>query len=565
MKNVEKIYMQGKLHNIQVGMRRVNLTDTVTLVNGEKIFSKNEPVVIYDTGGVFTDPAIDIDLKKGIPRLREKWILERGDVEQLSEISSEYGKMRLSDTSLNHLRFEHIKLPYRAKKGKKISQMFYAQQGIITAEMEYVSIRENMNNEALGIKSHITPEFVRAEVAAGRAIIPANINHPEAEPMIIGRSFLVKLNTNIGNSALSSGIEEEVEKAVWSCRWGGDTLMDLSTGNHIHETREWIIRNCPVPVGTVPIYQALEKVNGNIEALTWEIYKDTLIEQCEQGVDYFTIHAGLLKAHVPLAMKRLTGIVSRGGSIMSKWMQIHNTENFLYTHFDEICEILAAYDVAVSLGDGLRPGSTHDANDAAQFAELDTLGILTQKAWKHHVQVIIEGPGHVPLHKIKENMERQIASCHNAPFYTLGPLTIDIAPGYDHITSCIGATAAACHGASLLCYVTPAEHLGLPDAEEVHQGMIAYKIAAHAGDVARGLPGARDRDDAISRARAAFDWEQQFALALDPQRARARWLRTRACQEGEHTDDHCSMCGKAFCAMRTTRRIRNAGDRDCPR
>ena len=548
--STEKFYMPGKLHNIQVGMRKVHLTDTVTIKNGEKVFSKNEDVVLYDTGGVFTDSSVEVDLEKGIPRLREQWILERGDVEQLPEISSEYGKMRLADASLEHLRFEHIKLPYRAKKGRKISQMYYAQQGVITAEMEYVAIRENMNNEVLGIKSHITPELVRQQVAAGQAIIPANINHPEAEPMIIGRQFLVKLNTNIGNSALSSGIEEEVEKAVWSCRWGGDTLMDLSTGNHIHETREWIIRNCPVPVGTVPIYQALEKVNGNIEALTWEIYRDTLIEQCEQGVDYFTIHAGLLKAHVPLALKRLTGIVSRGGSILSKWMQIHDTENFLFIHFDEICEILAAYDVAVSLGDGLRPGSIHDANDAAQFAELDALGILTQKAWKHHVQVIIEGPGHVPMHKIKENMERQIAACHGAPFYTLGPLTMDIAPGYDHLTSAIGAAQIAWMGTAMICYVTPKEHLGLPNKEDVRNGIIAYKIAAHAADLAKEHPGADVRDNALSKARFEFRWKDQFNLSLDPERALEYY------QAGSKSDEeYCTMCGPNFCAMRLTQSI----------
>ena len=550
----EKIYLKGQLYDINVGMQKINLTDTVTIKNGEKIFSKNDPVIVYDTGGPFTDPSVVIDLKKGIPRLREKWILERGDVEQLSEITSEYGKKRLADTSLEHLRFEHIKLPYCAKKGRRISQMYYAQQGIITAEMEYVAIRENMNNEVLGIKSHITPEFVRQQVAAGHAIIPANINHPEAEPMIIGRHFLVKLNTNIGNSAMSSGIEEEVEKAVWSCRWGGDTLMDLSTGNHIHETREWIIRNCPVPVGTVPIYQALEKVNGNIESLTFEIYKDTLIEQCEQGVDYFTIHAGLLQSHISLSMNRLTGIVSRGGSIMSKWMSIHNKENFLYTHFDEICEIVAAYDVAVSLGDGLRPGSIHDANDAAQFAELDILGTLTKKAWNHHVQVIIEGPGHVPLHLIQENMERQIASCHGAPFYTLGPLTIDIAPGYDHITSAIGAAQIAWMGTAMICYVTPKEHLGLPNKEDVRNGIIAYKIAAHAADLAKNHPGAIVRDNALSKARFEFRWKDQFNLSLDPERAMEYY------QSGSKSDEeYCTMCGPNFCAMRLSQSVKNLG------
>ncbi len=547
----EKIYIKGKIHDIKVGMRQVLLTDTIRIEKEERKAEKNPPVVLYDTSGAFSDPNVKIDLKKGIPRLREEWIVKRGDVEELPEISSEYGKARLNDKNLDKLRFEHIQLPYRAKQGKEISQMYYAKQGIITPEMEYVAIRENVNNEALGIETYITPEFVRDEVAAGRAIIPANINHPEAEPMIIGRNFSVKINTNIGNSAMSSGIEEEVEKAVWSCRWGGDTLMDLSTGNHIHETREWIIRNCPVPVGTVPIYQALEKVDGNIEALTWEIYRDTLIEQAEQGVDYFTIHAGLLKAHVPLAMKRLTGIVSRGGSIMSKWMQLHNQENFLFTHFDEICQILKSYDVAVSLGDGLRPGSTFDANDAAQFAELDALGILTKQAWEQNVQVIIEGPGHVPMHKIKENMDRQLASCHGAPFYTLGPLTTDIAPGYDHITSAIGAAQIAWMGTAMICYVTPKEHLGLPDKEDVRNGIIAYKIAAHAADLAKGHPGATVRDNALSKARFEFRWKDQFNLSLDPERALEYY------KIGSKSDeDYCTMCGPNFCAMRLSQSVK---------
>lgn len=458
--------------------------------------------------------------------------------------------MRQEDKSLDAIRFKHLHLPYRAKAGKEITQMYYAKQGIITPEMEYVAIRENLQNEMLGIDTHITPEFVRDEVACGRAIIPANINHPEAEPMIIGRNFLVKLNTNIGNSALSSGIEEEVEKAMWSCYWGGDTLMDLSTGDHIHETREWIIRNCPVPMGTVPIYQALEKVNGVAEDLTWEIYRDTLIEQCEQGVDYFTIHAGVLKAHADLVGERLTGIVSRGGSIMTKWCVSHNEENFLYTHFDEICEIVKQYDVALSLGDGMRPGSIHDANDRSQFLELDVLGELTQKAWAHNVQVIIEGPGHVPMQKIRENMERQLSSCHEAPFYTLGPLTTDIAPGYDHITSAIGAAQIAWLGTAMICYVTPKEHLGLPNREDVRNGVIAYKIAAHAADIAKGHPGATVRDDALSKARFEFRWKDQFNLSLDPDRALAYY------KEGSKNDgEYCTMCGPNFCAMRITQSL----------
>jgi phosphomethylpyrimidine synthase len=543
--NSEKIYMDGVIHPIKVAMRKVKLTDTVKVVNGERVFHKNDDVVIYDTSGPFTDLSVPIDLRKGLPRLREAWIKERGDAELLSDISSEYGRMRRADKSLDALRFEHIALPYRAKAGKQVSQMYYAKQGVITPEMEYVAIRENQNNEALGIESHITPEFVRQEIAEGRAVLPANINHPEAEPMIIGRNFMVKINTNIGNSATSSGIEEEVEKAVWSCRWGGDTLMDLSTGANIHETREWIVRNCPVPVGTVPIYQALEKVDGKVEDLTWEIYKDTLIEQCEQGVDYFTIHAGIRLHNVHLAQKRLTGIVSRGGSIMSKWCLVHNQESFLYDHFDEICEILAQYDVAVSLGDGLRPGSIHDANDEAQFAELDTLGELVQRAWKYNVQAFIEGPGHVPMHKIKENMDRQISACHDAPFYTLGPLTTDIAPGYDHITSAIGGAQIAWLGTAMLCYVTPKEHLGLPNKEDVRVGVITYKIAAHAADLAKGHPGAEVRDNALSKARYDFRWKDQFNLSLDPERALEYF------KQGAHEDgEYCTMCGPNFCAMR---------------
>jgi phosphomethylpyrimidine synthase len=550
--NSEKIYAHGKLYDINIGMRKIHLSDTVSIENDNTQIQKNLPVIVYDTSGPFTDPNIEIDLQQGIPRIRMPWVLQRNDIELLSEFSSEYGKQRLSDSSLNDLRFKQVHFPYKAKKQHPISQLYYAKQGIITAEMEYAAIRENINNEALGIESHITPEFVREEIAAGRAIIPANINHPEAEPMIIGRNFLVKVNTNIGNSAISSNIEEEVEKAIWSCHWGGDTLMDLSTGNHIHETREWIIRNCPVPVGTVPIYQTLEKVNGDIGALNWDIYKDTLIEQCEQGVDYFTIHAGTLKSHVPLAMNRLTGIVSRGGSIMSTWMQLHNEENFLYTHFDEICEILSAYDVAVSLGDGLRPGSIHDTNDAAQFAELEALGVLTQKAWSYHVQVMIEGPGHVPMHKIKENMDKQIAICHQAPFYTLGPLTTDIAPGYDHITSAIGAAQIAWLGTAMICYVTPKEHLGLPNKEDVRNGILAYKIAAHAADIAKGYPGATVRDYALSKARFDFRWNDQLNLALDPLRAMEYHQETAS-----PNTDYCSMCGPNFCAMRLSKSIKN--------
>lgn len=545
----EKAYMNGKLFPfIRVGMQKVNLTPTVTVVNGEKVMTPNAPIYIYDTSGPFSDPSMQIDLKKGLPRMREAWITARGDVEQLPSVTSEYGKMRRDDKSLDHLRFEHIALPYRAKAGKCCTQMYYAKQGIITPEMEYVAIRENMNCQELGIDTHITPEFVRDEIAAGRAVLPANINHPESEPMIIGRNFLVKINTNIGNSATTSSIDEEVEKAVWSCKWGGDTLMDLSTGANIHETREWIVRNCPVPVGTVPIYQALEKVNGKVEDLTWEIYKDTLIEQCEQGVDYFTIHAGIRRHNVHLADKRLCGIVSRGGSIMSKWCLIHDRESFLYEHFDEICDILAQYDVAVSLGDGLRPGSIYDANDEAQFAELDTMGELVVRAWEKNVQAFIEGPGHVPLHKIQENMQRQIEKCHNAPFYTLGPLVTDIAPGYDHITSAIGAAQIGWLGTAMLCYVTPKEHLGLPNKEDVRTGVITYKIAAHAADLAKGHPGAQIRDNALSKARYEFRWRDQFHLSLDPDRALAYF------QEGKHEDgEYCTMCGPNFCAMKLSK------------
>ncbi len=553
----EKVYVEGTLYPIRVGMRKINLTDTVQIVDGKRVATPNAPVYVYDTSGAFTDPAVTVDINEGLQRLRETWVLQRGDVEQLPDITSSYGRERRDDPSLDTIRFGKSYKPYKAKAGREITQMAYARRGIITAEMEYVAIRENSMNEQLGIATHITPEFVRQEIAEGRAIIPANINHPEAEPMIIGRNFLVKLNTNIGNSALSSGIAEEVEKAVWSCHWGGDTLMDLSTGDHIHETREWIIRNCPVPMGTVPIYQALEKVNGKVENLTWEIYRDTLIEQCEQGVDYFTIHAGVLRAHAELVKERLTGIVSRGGSIMTKWCVIHNEESFLYTHFDEICEILAQYDVAVSLGDGMRPGSIHDANDRSQFLELDILGELTQKAWAHNVQVIIEGPGHVPMHKIKENMERQLTSCHGAPFYTLGPLTTDVAPGYDHITSAIGAAQIAWLGTAMICYVTPKEHLGLPNREDVRAGVIAYKIAAHAADLAKGHPGAQLRDDAMGKARYEFRWKDQFNLSFDPERALEYY------KEGsEYDGNFCTMCGPNFCAMRLSQDIEKCTERN---
>lgn len=553
----EKVYVDGKIYPIRVGMRKINLTDTVRIADGRRIATPNAPVYVYDTSGVFTDPNVVVNINEGINRLREEWILQRGDVEQLNDITSEYGRARRNDKELDSIRFKKLHMPYKAREGREITQMYYARKGIITAEMEYVAIRENIMNEQQGIATHITPEFVRDEIAAGRAIIPANINHPEAEPMIIGRNFSVKVNTNIGNSALSSGIHEEVEKAVWSCHWGGDTIMDLSTGNHIHETREWIIRNSPVPMGTVPIYQALEKVNGKVEHLTWDIYRDTLIEQCEQGVDYFTIHAGVLQAHAQLVESRLTGIVSRGGSIMTKWCVIHNQESFLYTHFDEICEILAQYDVAISLGDGMRPGSIHDANDKAQFLELDVLGELTLKAWKHNVQVIIEGPGHVPMHKIGENMERQISSCHEAPFYTLGPLTTDIAPGYDHITSAIGAAQIAWLGTAMICYVTPKEHLGLPNREDVRAGVIAYKIAAHAADIAKGMPGAQLRDDAMSKARYEFRWKDQFNLSLDPELALEYYK-----SGGEYNGNYCTMCGPNFCAMRLSQDIVNGCEKE---
>ena len=502
----EKVYTQGTLHpEIKVAMRQVTLTPTVTKdADGQKLFSENRPVMIYDTSGPYSDPTCETDLKKGLPRLREPWIKQRGDVEKLKDYSSEYCRERMSNHALDYLRFSHTTLPYKALPGKSITQMAYAKMGIITPEMEYVAIRENMNCADLGITTHITPEFVRQEIAEGRAVIPANINHPEAEPMIIGRNFLVKINTNIGNSATTSSIEEEVEKAIWSCKWGGDTLMDLSTGENIHETREWIVRNCPVPVGTVPMYQAMEKVKGVAKDLTWELYRDTLIEQCEQGVDYFTIHCGIRRKNIHLSQGRMTGMVSRGGSIISEWCLQNDKESFLYEHFDDICDICGQYDVAISLGDGLRPGSIHDANDAAQFAELDTMGELVKRAWAKNVQAFIEGPGHVPMHKIRENMERQIEKCHNAPFYTLGPLVTDIAPGYDHITSAIGAAQIAWLGTAMLCYVTPKEHLALPNRDDVRTGVVTYKLAAHAADLAKGHPGAQIRDNALSKARYEF-------------------------------------------------------------
>ncbi len=549
----EKFYMRGQMFPfLRVGMQKVNLTPTVTVdTDGNKNQEPNAPVYIYDTSGPFSDPDIKVDLKKGLPRLREPWIEQRGDTEILPQVSSIYGKERLADHSLDSLRFEHIQLPRRAIQGKSITQMAYAKAGIVTPEMEYVSIRENMNCKELGIETHITPEFVRQEIARGRAVLPANINHPESEPMIIGRNFAVKINTNIGNSATTSSIEEEVDKAVWSCKWGGDTLMDLSTGANIHETREWIVRNCPVPVGTVPIYQALEKVNGRVEDLTWEIFRDTLIEQCEQGVDYFTVHVGIRYGNVHLADPRLCGIVSRGGSIMSKWCLLHKRESFLYEHFDDICDIVAQYDTALSLGDGLRPGCVADANDAAQFAELDTMGELVIRAWAKNVQAFIEGPGHVPMNKIKENMERQLTHCHEAPFYTLGPVVTDIAPGYDHITSAIGGAQIAWLGTAMLCYVTPKEHLALPNRDDVRTGVVTYKIAAHAADLAKGHPGAQIRDNALAKARYDFRWRDQFHLSLDPE------LSLQYFTEAGHTDgEYCTMCGPNFCAAKLTHDLR---------
>ncbi len=572
--NSKKIYVEGRIHDIRVAMREISLNDTVQKFNPDAPVEKNAPLTVYDTSGPYTDPNQEIDVKMGLPKIREQWILDREDVEELNSISSAYGQQRLNDSSLDSLRFEYLKKPLRAKPGKNVTQMHYAKRGIITPEMEYIAIRENQkieewNNqmqqhpgESFGAntpKGKITPEFVRDEVATGRAIIPSNINHPESEPMIIGRNFLVKINANIGNSAVSSSIEEEVEKAVWACRWGADTIMDLSTGKNIHETREWILRNSPVPIGTVPIYQALEKVNGKAEDLTWEIYRDTLIEQAEQGVDYFTIHAGVLLRYIPLTAKRVTGIVSRGGSILAKWCLAHHKENFLYTHFEEICEIMKEYDVAFSLGDGLRPGSIADANDRAQFAELETLGELTKIAWKHDVQVMIEGPGHVPMHMIKENMEKQLEICQEAPFYTLGPLTTDIAPGYDHITSAIGAAMIGWYGTAMLCYVTPKEHLGLPNKKDVKDGVITYKLSAHAADLAKGHPGAQHRDNVLSKARFEFRWEDQFNLSLDPDTAREFHDETLPA-EGAKVAHFCSMCGPNFCSMKITQDVRKYAD-----
>jgi len=596
-----KIHVPGQLHPIRVAMREIIVGDTVDTFT--QSVTPNPSVTVYDTSGPYTDPAVDIDVREGLPRLREPWVEGRGDTQQLEAVSSIYGRRRQEDASLDALRFSHIRPPRKAKPGVAVTQLAYARQGIITPEMEYIAIRENQRLEeyaalagangksngraganghaagngqaaagkvtpgslyhqhaghsfgALTPKHLITPEFVRAEVAAGRAVIPSNINHPESEPMIIGRNFLVKINANIGNSAVSSSIEEEVEKAVWACRWGADTIMDLSTGKNIHETREWILRNSPVPVGTVPIYQALEKVNGKAEDLTWEIYRDTLIEQAEQGVDYFTIHAGVLLRYIPMTANRMTGIVSRGGSIMAKWCLAHHKESFLYTHFEEICEIMKAYDVSFSLGDGLRPGSIADANDEAQFAELETLGELTKIAWRHDCQVIIEGPGHVPMHLIKENMDKQLKECEEAPFYTLGPLTTDIAPGYDHITSAIGAAMIGWFGTAMLCYVTPKEHLGLPNKKDVKDGVITYKIAAHAADLAKGHPGVQYRDNALSKARFEFRWQDQFNLSLDPDTARSFHDETLPA-EGAKIAHFCSMCGPHFCSMKITQEVR---------
>lgn len=566
--NSSKVYVQGSRSDILVPMREIKLSDTLTAKGNEA----NAPVRVYDTSGAYSDPNVDIDLRAGLPPIRAAWIDERGDTELLSGVSSTYGKQRQADLRTEHLRFEHLKAPRRAKAGRNVTQLHYARQGIITPEMEYIAIRENMSyaqaheqaqlgvqhpGESFGaaLPKEITPEFVRSEVARGRAIIPMNINHPEIEPMIIGRNFLVKVNANIGNSALTSSIEEEVEKLTWSAHWGADTVMDLSTGKNIHETREWIIRNSMLPIGTVPIYQALEKVDGVAEDLTWDIFRDTLIEQAEQGVDYFTIHAGVLLRYVPMTAKRVTGIVSRGGSIMAKWCLAHHKESFLYTHFEEICEIMKAYDVSFSLGDGLRPGSIADANDEAQFSELETLGELTKIAWKHDVQCMIEGPGHVPMHMIKENMDLQLKVCDEAPFYTLGPLTTDIAPGYDHITSGIGAAMIGWYGCAMLCYVTPKEHLGLPNKQDVKDGLIVYKIAAHAADLAKGHPGAQLRDNALSKARFEFRWEDQFNLALDPDTARSYHDETLPKQSGK-VAHFCSMCGPKFCSMKISQEVR---------
>ncbi len=565
--NSRKVYVEGSRPDIRVPMREISQSDTPAGMGAEK----NPPIYVYDTSGPYTDPAVKIDIRSGLAPLREKWIVERNDTELLPNLTSAYGRTRAADPKLAELRFNLQRHPRRAKVGMNVSQMHYARKGIITPEMEYIAIRETQRRDGLSelitrqhpgqsfgaaIPQVVTAEFVRDEIARGRAIIPANINHPEIEPMIIGRNFLVKINANIGNSALSSSIAEEVEKMTWSTRWGGDTVMDLSTGKNIHETREWIVRNSPVPIGTVPIYQALEKVDGKAEELTWEMFRDTLIEQAEQGVDYFTIHAGIRLAYVPMTAKRMTGIVSRGGSIMAKWCLAHHKESFLYTHFEDICEIMKAYDVSFSLGDGLRPGSGYDANDEAQFAELETLGELTDVAWKHDVQVMIEGPGHVPMHMIKENMERQLKVCKEAPFYTLGPLTTDIAPGYDHITSAIGAAMIGWYGTAMLCYVTPKEHLGLPDKNDVKDGIMAYKIAAHAADLAKGHPGAQIRDNALSKARFEFRWDDQFNLGLDPDKAKEFHDETLP-QEGAKLAHFCSMCGPHFCSMKISQDVRD--------
>ncbi|PRY72247.1 phosphomethylpyrimidine synthase ThiC [Halomonas ventosae] len=572
-----KVFVTGTRADIRVPFREISLSPTRTSGADEQ----NPPLLVYDTSGPYTDPDADIDLRKGLPELRRGWIAARGDTEFLDGPSSEFGRRRANDPTLAQLRFDLTRTPRRAKEGKNVTQLHYARQGIITPEMEFIAIRENQRRQALGtqeverilghrhpgqgfgakLPEEITPEFVRDEVAAGRAIIPCNINHPESEPMIIGRNFLVKINGNLGNSAVTSSIEEEVDKMTWGIRWGSDTIMDLSTGANIHETREWILRNAPVPIGTVPIYQALEKVNGVAEDLTWEVFRDTLIEQAEQGVDYFTIHAGVLLRYVPLTARRVTGIVSRGGSIMAKWCLFHHRESFLYTHFEEICEICKRYDVAFSLGDGLRPGSVADANDAAQFAELETLGELTQIAWRHDVQVMIEGPGHVPMHLIKENMDKQLAECDEAPFYTLGPLTTDIAPGYDHITSGIGAAMIGWYGCAMLCYVTPKEHLGLPNKDDVKTGIITYKIAAHAADLAKGHPAAQRRDNALSKARFEFRWEDQFNLGLDPDTARAYHDETLP-KDAAKVAHFCSMCGPKFCSMKISQEVRDSVFKD---
>jgi phosphomethylpyrimidine synthase len=578
--NSRKIYVEGSRPDIQVAMREISQSDTAAPYDAEK----NPPIVVYDCSGPYTDPHVSIDISSGLQTPRTPWIIDRGDTVELPGPSSAYGIERMNAPKLAEMRFNLTRRPRRALPGKNVTQMHYARQGLITPEMEYVAIRENMRRKeylaelkasgpsgnrladlmgrqhagqsfGASIPAEITPEFVRSEIARGRAIIPLNINHPEIEPMIIGRNFLVKINANIGNSATTSSICEEVDKLTWAIRWGADNVMDLSTGKNIHETREWIIRNSPVPIGTVPIYQALEKVNGKAEDLTWEIYRDTLIEQAEQGVDYFTIHAGVLLAYVPMCANRMTGIVSRGGSIMAKWCMAHKQESFLYTHFEDICEIMKAYDVSFSLGDGLRPGSIYDANDEAQFAELKTLGELTQIAWKHDVQVMIEGPGHVPMHMIKENMELQLDKCHEAPFYTLGPLTTDIAPGYDHITSGIGAAMIGWYGTAMLCYVTPKEHLGLPNKDDVKTGVITYKIAAHAADLAKGHPGAQIRDNALSKARFEFRWEDQFNLGLDPDTAREFHDETLPA-EGAKSAHFCAMCGPHFCSMKISQDVR---------